>query len=128
MHGRLGQQLRAGVRLQDCRLPAQPAGKCVGDLVRGHATLAQQTLVEIEPHVYWFQQPLISRVFAAELIAQKLSCAFHEGLVRGMAEAASGGEVSVQLKPFVAPGVCRVDLTPRLDSIKPPAPPRKRRQ
>ena len=55
-------------------------------------------------------------------------CAFHEGLVRGMAEAASGGEVAVQLKPFVAPGVCRVDLTPHPDSIKPPAQSRKRRQ
>lgn len=39
-------------------------------------------------------------------------CAFHEGLVRGLAEAASGQEVAVRLRPFVAPGVCRVEISP----------------
>ncbi len=38
-------------------------------------------------------------------------CAFHEGLVRGLAEAASGEEVGVRLLPFVAPGLCRVELS-----------------
>lgn len=38
-------------------------------------------------------------------------CAFHEGLVRGLAEAGSGGEVGVRLQPFVAPGICRVELS-----------------
>ena len=40
-------------------------------------------------------------------------CAFHEGLVRGMAEVASGQEVAVRLLPFVAPGLCRVELSPK---------------
>jgi predicted ArsR family transcriptional regulator len=38
-------------------------------------------------------------------------CAFHEGLVRGLAEVASGEQVGVRLLPFVAPGLCRVELT-----------------
>ena len=38
-------------------------------------------------------------------------CAFHEGLVRGLAEGTSGQDVEVQLVPFVAPGVCRVELS-----------------
>jgi predicted ArsR family transcriptional regulator len=37
-------------------------------------------------------------------------CAFHEGLVRGLAEVTSGQDVAVRLLPFVAPGRCRVDL------------------
>lgn len=39
-----------------------------------------------------------------------LVCAFHEGLVRGLAETASGGKVDVRVRPFVAPGICRVEL------------------
>jgi predicted ArsR family transcriptional regulator len=38
-------------------------------------------------------------------------CAFHKGLVQGLAEVASGDEVGVGLLPFVAPGVCRVELS-----------------
>jgi predicted ArsR family transcriptional regulator len=38
-------------------------------------------------------------------------CGFHEGLVRGLAEVASGQEVDVRLLPFVAPGICRVELS-----------------
>ncbi|MGH9042347.1 MAG: hypothetical protein ACRDZ3_19180, partial [Acidimicrobiia bacterium] len=38
-------------------------------------------------------------------------CAFHKGLIRGLAEMASGEEVEVRLQPFVAPGVCRVELS-----------------
>ena len=38
-------------------------------------------------------------------------CAFHEGLVRGLAEVASGEGVGVRLLPFVAPGLCRVELS-----------------
>jgi predicted ArsR family transcriptional regulator len=38
-------------------------------------------------------------------------CGFHEGLVRGLAEVASGQEVGVRLLPFVAPGICRVELS-----------------
>lgn len=37
-------------------------------------------------------------------------CAFHAGLVRGLAEAMSGQPVDVRLRPFVAPGRCRVQL------------------
>jgi len=37
-------------------------------------------------------------------------CAFHRGLIRGLAEATSGEEVDVRLQPFVAPGICRVEL------------------
>ncbi len=37
-------------------------------------------------------------------------CAFHQGLVRGLAEVASGQEAGVRLLPFVAPGYCRVEL------------------
>ena len=55
-------------------------------------------------------------------------CAFHEGLVRGIAEAASGDEVSVQLKPFVGPGVCQVDLAPNRENSRADGPPRKRRR
>ena len=54
-------------------------------------------------------------------------CAFHEGLVRGMAEAASGGEVAVRVKPFAAPGVCRVEISPRRNSAKVQGQARKRR-
>lgn len=39
-------------------------------------------------------------------------CAFHEGLVRGVAEVASGDEIAVRLSPFVAPGMCRIELSP----------------
>jgi predicted ArsR family transcriptional regulator len=39
-------------------------------------------------------------------------CGFHQGLIRGLAETASGQEVAVQLQPFIAPGVCRVELSP----------------
>jgi len=39
-----------------------------------------------------------------------LVCAFHEGLVRGLAEVASSGQVDVRVRPFVTPGVCRVEL------------------
>ena len=38
-------------------------------------------------------------------------CAFHRGLVRGLAEITSGEEVGVRLLPFVAPGICRVELS-----------------
>jgi predicted ArsR family transcriptional regulator len=38
-------------------------------------------------------------------------CALHEGLVRGLAEVASGGEVGARVLPFVALGVCRVELS-----------------
>ena len=37
-------------------------------------------------------------------------CSFHEGLIRGLAESASGQEVGVRLRPFVDPGLCRVEL------------------
>lgn len=37
-------------------------------------------------------------------------CAFHEGLVRGVAEVASGDDVGVRVVPFSAPGLCRVEL------------------
>ena len=39
-------------------------------------------------------------------------CGFHQGLIRGLAETASGQEVGVALRPFIAPGVCRVELFP----------------
>jgi predicted ArsR family transcriptional regulator len=39
-------------------------------------------------------------------------CAFHEGLIRGLAETTSGQDVDVRLLPFVAPGLCRVELAP----------------
>jgi predicted ArsR family transcriptional regulator len=39
-------------------------------------------------------------------------CGFHEGLIRGLAETASGQEVDVRLLPFIAPGLCRVELAP----------------
>jgi predicted ArsR family transcriptional regulator len=38
-------------------------------------------------------------------------CAFHQGLVQGLAESMSGQPVGVELLPFVAPGRCRVQLT-----------------
>jgi predicted ArsR family transcriptional regulator len=38
-------------------------------------------------------------------------CAFHGGFVRGLAEVASGQGVGVRLLPFVAPGLCRVELS-----------------
>jgi len=37
-------------------------------------------------------------------------CAFHEGIVRGLAETASGEDVAVRVVPFTAPGLCRVEL------------------
>ncbi len=49
-------------------------------------------------------------------------CAFHEGLVRGLAEVTSGEEVGVKLQPFIAPGLCRVELSPM-----PEAKPKRRR-
>ena len=39
-------------------------------------------------------------------------CAFHEGIVRGVAEMASGEDVAVRVVPFNAPGLCRVELGP----------------
>jgi predicted ArsR family transcriptional regulator len=39
-------------------------------------------------------------------------CSFHEGLIRGLAEVTSGQEVGVRLLPFIAPGLCRVELSP----------------
>ena len=41
-------------------------------------------------------------------------CAFHAGLVRGLAAAMSGQPVEVQLLPFVAPGRCQVQLSAAL--------------
>jgi predicted ArsR family transcriptional regulator len=38
-------------------------------------------------------------------------CGFHEGLIRGLAETASGEEVAVRLMPFIAPGLCRVEIS-----------------
>ena len=51
-------------------------------------------------------------------------CAFHEGLVRGMAEVASGEDVAVRVVPFSAPGLCRVELS---DKPAPVTVARKRR-
>lgn len=52
-------------------------------------------------------------------------CAFHEGLLRGLAEVASGEEVGVRLLPFVAPGTCRVELVFRKPGASPAgSPPR----
>lgn len=51
-------------------------------------------------------------------------CGFHEGLIRGLAETASGQEVRVLLQPFIAPGVCRVEISPsktRRRAATPPA-------
>ena len=42
-------------------------------------------------------------------------CAFHEGIVRGVAEMASGEDVAVRVTPFTAPGVCRVELCAKPD-------------
>jgi predicted ArsR family transcriptional regulator len=39
-------------------------------------------------------------------------CGFHEGLIRGLAERASGDDVAVRLRPFIDPGLCRVELSP----------------
>jgi predicted ArsR family transcriptional regulator len=39
-------------------------------------------------------------------------CSFHAGLIRGLAETASGQEIAVSLRPFIAPGLCRVELSP----------------
>jgi predicted ArsR family transcriptional regulator len=56
-------------------------------------------------------------------------CGFHEGLIRGLAETASGEEVGVRLLPFVAPGICRVELS--FGAVGPPpgkaGTPRRRR-
>ncbi len=49
-----------------------------------------------------------------------LVCAFHEGLIRGVAEA-SGGDVGVRVLPFVEPGVCRVELRSNATRAKNPA-------
>jgi predicted ArsR family transcriptional regulator len=38
-------------------------------------------------------------------------CGFHQGLIQGLAETASGQEVGVRLRPFTSPGVCRVELS-----------------
>lgn len=46
-------------------------------------------------------------------------CGFHQGLIRGLAETASGDEVAVQLRPFISPGVCRVEISP--PKKRPPA-------
>jgi predicted ArsR family transcriptional regulator len=40
-------------------------------------------------------------------------CAFHEGIVRGVAEIASGEDVAVRVVPFSGPGLCRVELGPK---------------
>jgi len=46
-------------------------------------------------------------------------CGFHQGLIRGLAESASGQDVGVRLRPFIGPGLCRVELsTPKK---RPPA-------
>ncbi|MDQ3943835.1 MAG: ArsR family transcriptional regulator [Actinomycetota bacterium] len=50
-------------------------------------------------------------------------CAFHEGIVRGVAEMASGDDVAVRVLPFTAPGLCRVELC-----SKPATPTRGRRR
>ncbi|MGH8973966.1 MAG: helix-turn-helix transcriptional regulator [Acidimicrobiia bacterium] len=49
-------------------------------------------------------------------------CAFHEGLIGGLAEVTSGEDVAVRLMPFIAPGLCRVELSP-----KPETKPKRRR-
>lgn len=49
-------------------------------------------------------------------------CAFHKGLIRGLAEVASGEQVGVRLRPFVAPGVCRVELSFRAQGTSPSEP------
>jgi len=45
-------------------------------------------------------------------------CAFHAGLVRGLAESMSGQPVDVRLLPFVAPGRCQVQLLQRTVSAE----------
>jgi predicted ArsR family transcriptional regulator len=40
-------------------------------------------------------------------------CGFHEGLIRGLAETAAGEELGVRLLPFIAPGLCRVEISPQ---------------
>jgi predicted ArsR family transcriptional regulator len=47
-------------------------------------------------------------------------CGFHQGLIRGLAETASGHEVEVKLQPFIAPGLCRVELSPPPPKKRPP--------
>ena len=51
-----------------------------------------------------------------------LVCAFHEGLVRGLAEVTSGGTVGVRVLPFIAPGICRVELCAQTGSATPQPP------
>jgi hypothetical protein len=41
-----------------------------------------------------------------------LVCAFHAGLVRGVAEVSSGDDVAVRVLPNIRPGVCRVEFLP----------------
>lgn len=53
-------------------------------------------------------------------------CAFHEGIVRGVAEMASGEEVAVRVLPFSAPGLCRVELGPKQAKTTKRAAPRRR--
>ena len=38
-------------------------------------------------------------------------CAYHRGLIRALAEAASGQDVGVRLLPFVSPERCRIELS-----------------
>ena len=49
-------------------------------------------------------------------------CGFHQGLIRGLAETASGQDVGVRLRPFIGSGLCRVELSP--PKKRPPAPKR----
>jgi predicted ArsR family transcriptional regulator len=49
-------------------------------------------------------------------------CAFHEGLVRGLAEVTSRGTVGVRVLPFVSPGVCRVELCSQNGTATPEPP------
>ncbi len=45
-------------------------------------------------------------------------CAFHEGLVRGIAEVASGSAIAVRLVPFVADDRCRIELCPTGEGLE----------
>ena len=84
---------------------------------------ALREVIELLEHLSFAPAPPVSKGDAVEVDIRHcplrvdpydpdgaVVCAFHKGLVRGVAEVASDAEVDVRLLPFVAPGICRVEL------------------
>ena len=102
---RRGRQLAGSFRHPSVELAVREVVKTLNRLSFDPATpIRRNDTVDVDIHHCPFNvDPLDPR--------GAIVCASHQGLLRGLAEGTSGQDVGVRLVPFIAPELCRVELS-----------------